>query len=208
VVRGAFYKREQGDLATDESANVPHGLTIPTALADRPLVWLDTLRLADCQAEERRWKNRGEAELIARLLKQLVQDPLLQLQGRPDRIAVLTPYWDQHDCLSQAVPESFRPFVHIVDAFQGRQADIVIVSLVRVNYQPVDDPFGRLGHLASDERINVMLSRARRLLVCVGNHDHFAGSLDTRWPEVCRIMRETGVKVTLDADSVLAGARP
>lgn len=208
VVRGAFYKRERGDLATDESANVPHGLTIPTALADRPLVWLDTLRLADCQAEERRWKNRGEAELIARLLKQLMQDPLLRLQGRPDRIAVLTPYWDQHDCLSQAVPESFRPFVHIVDAFQGRQADIVIVSLVRVNYQPEDDPFGRLGHLASDERINVMLSRARRLLVCVGNHDHFARSLDTRWPEVCRIMRETGVKVTLDADSVLAGARP
>jgi AAA domain len=207
VVRGAFYKDDRSDLATDDSANVAHGVTMPAELAGRPLVWLDTLRLTECQAEERRWKNRGEAELVARLLKRLAQDPVLRLDGRTDRIAVLTPYWDQHDYLSRVVPESFRPFIHIVDSFQGRQADIVIVSLVRTNFQPEDDPFARLGYLASDERINVMLSRARHLLVCVGNHDHFERSRGTRWPEVCRIMREAGVKVTLDADSAWAVAK-
>jgi AAA domain-containing protein len=205
VIRTAFYK---GQLDTDDSANVIHDVEKPTFLAARPLVWLDTSRLPNCQAEERQWKNRGEAEVVAKLLQQLAPDPLRHAKGRQDRIAVLTPYWDQYGYLSQMVPERFRPFIYIVDSFQGRQADIVIVSLVRVNYQPEDEPLARLGYLASHERTNVMLSRARQLLVCVGNFGHFARSSGTPWPEVCRIVTEVGATVTPDTKSDFGGTKP
>src|SRR5258708_1740391 len=48
-----------------------------------------------------------------------------------------------------------------VDAFEGAEADIVIVDLVRSN------PRGITGFLEVHNRINVAMSRAKRLLVVV-----------------------------------------
>lgn len=50
-----------------------------------------------------------------------------------------------------------------VDSFQGLEADIVILSLVRSNQ------FGSIGFLAEENRICVALSRARYGLYVIGN---------------------------------------
>ncbi len=50
-----------------------------------------------------------------------------------------------------------------IDAVQGREADVVFFSVTRSNEQ------GRSGFLNSSQRINVALSRARKLLVIVGD---------------------------------------
>ena len=50
-----------------------------------------------------------------------------------------------------------------VDNFQGEEADVVIVSLVRSNAS------GDIGFLKAPQRINVLLSRARSALVLIGN---------------------------------------
>lgn len=50
-----------------------------------------------------------------------------------------------------------------VDNFQGEESDIVIVSLVRSNSE------GRIGFLTSEQRINVLFSRAREGMFVVGN---------------------------------------
>jgi superfamily I DNA and/or RNA helicase len=75
-----------------------------------------------------------------------------------------------------------------VDRFQGMEKNVVIVSMVRSNKiatshnQEADyDLYGELGysHQASlgfaefPNRLNVALSRARRLLIIVGNSEHF-----------------------------------
>jgi superfamily I DNA and/or RNA helicase len=59
----------------------------------------------------------------------------------------------------------FRRLVRIdtVDAYQGKENSIVIVSLVRSNRH------GEVGHVGSNNRCNVALSRAKERLVVVGS---------------------------------------
>ena len=74
-----------------------------------------------------------------------------------------------------------------VDRFQGMERNIVVVSMVRSNKlasfqgQQPDEVYGELGYplqeslgfAESPNRLNVALSRARRLLIVVGNNEHF-----------------------------------
>lgn len=75
-----------------------------------------------------------------------------------------------------------------VDRFQGMERNIIIVSMVRSNkistsqnQQPDYELYGNLGYrkqeslgfAESPNRLNVALSRARRLLIIVGNSEHF-----------------------------------
>jgi hypothetical protein len=60
-----------------------------------------------------------------------------------------------------------------VDQFQGSEADVVIVSLVRNNALV---PWKSIGFLKESNRMNVLLSRARQKLIIVGSWDFF----DTR----------------------------
>jgi ATP-dependent exoDNAse (exonuclease V) alpha subunit len=57
-------------------------------------------------------------------------------------------------------------FVGTVDSFQGSEADVVIVSLVRNNGRT---GVGALGFLRDRRRMNVALSRAKCQLVIVGS---------------------------------------
>jgi hypothetical protein len=60
--------------------------------------------------------------------------------------------------------------VDTVDAFEGEEADIVIISLVRSNEEE------RIGFLKKAQRLNVAVSRAKKLLVVVGDPATVTGS--------------------------------
>lgn len=85
-------------------------------------------------------------------------------------VAVLTGYGEQKQRLKTAIQtrlhewRSFSEiFINVVDASQGREADMVIFSVTR------SEAHG-LGFLREMERINVALSRAKELLAIVGDH--------------------------------------
>ena len=66
--------------------------------------------------------------------------------------------------------------LNTVDKFQGMERNIIIVSTVRSNKYKTGNtiiPNNNPGFAKSPERLNVALSRARRLLVVVGNSDFF-----------------------------------
>jgi superfamily I DNA and/or RNA helicase len=67
-----------------------------------------------------------------------------------------------------------------VDAFQGNQAKVVIVSLVRNNDGELKRP---LGFLDDATRMNVLFSRAEQLLVLVGSWNFFQNQLGNIDPE-------------------------
>jgi hypothetical protein len=62
--------------------------------------------------------------------------------------------------------------VGTVDAFQGMEFDVVLLSLTRSNGLAASDEIGRrrkFGHLLLENRLNVAMSRQKRLLVVVGD---------------------------------------
>jgi superfamily I DNA and/or RNA helicase len=69
--------------------------------------------------------------------------------------------------------------INNVDGFQGEERDIMIISLVRSNNKH------DIGFSASPNRINVALSRAKRLLIIIGNKKTFRKN--RYWKEVLNI---------------------
>ncbi|MGH7640935.1 MAG: AAA domain-containing protein, partial [Candidatus Dormibacteria bacterium] len=106
-------------------------------------------------------RNDAEVKVCAQVVRILDErtDPGLSL-------AVIAMYADQVDRLRQSLSRRrFRRSVRIdtVDSFEGREEDMVVISLVRSNER------GRIGFLRVPNRLNVAISRARRLVVCVGD---------------------------------------
>ncbi|MFG2333360.1 AAA domain-containing protein [Streptomyces sp. NPDC048604] len=181
-------------LTTHDSANELHDVSSPAFLAERPLVWLDTTGVARC-GDEGYWTNEGEVDLVDRLvtgMKPAPSDP-----SDPDArrsLAVLTPYAAQAALLKQR--GSLRGRVHTVHSFQGREAQRVVVSLVRSTVR--GNMLQSVGHVGQAEVINVLMSRARRLLVMVGSLSHFAEHGGSDWRLVTDTVKRFGKIVPVD----------
>lgn len=141
--------------------------------------------------------NYGEVETINRLLTKFEQSSsfrsyLDQFPKIEDKqIGIISFYGKQIKQLRSIAHEhSSLPIrVSTVDRFQGMERNIVIVSMVRSNIiqssrnqQPDKKRYPEfgypkqtsLGFAQSPNRLNVALSRAKRLLIIVGNRDLFS----------------------------------
>jgi superfamily I DNA and/or RNA helicase len=111
----------------------------------------------------------GREEAIGTSYRNNVEvDAALSVQDLADEedVVFLCPYVAQ--CRLFLSKGTSRP-VHTVDSFQGREADVVILSMVR-------DGTSGVGFWSDIRRVNVALTRARRrLIVLVSN-------LETGWP--------------------------
>lgn len=104
--------------------------------------------------------NENEAAIVLRHLT------LLRERGiAPHHVAVLSPYAAQVSLLAAQLRAAFGPDVEVgtVDGMQGRERDVVVVSLVRSNDAK------EVGFLEDRRRLNVAMTRARRQLVIVGD---------------------------------------
>ena len=90
-------------------------------------------------------------------------------EGLPaQEIAVISPYRAQAARLAAAL-EPLGIEVDTVDAFQGREAEAVLVSCVRSNAE------GQLGFLTDLRRMNVALTRAKAHAFVVGDSATLGG---------------------------------
>lgn len=102
-----------------------------------------------------------------------------------DSIAIISPYSAQVSLLRELITEQeemilhSQPEINSIDAFQGREKDVVILSLVRSN------PDGVVGFLGEMRRINVAMTRAKKQLVIIGDSETL--SRDTELKELVRI---------------------
>ena len=154
--------------------------TIPLKMFEsKPLVWLSTASRSD-RKEERisdSYRNSCEAKIIFEQLLE-IDEELGELKLKKET-AIIAGYRGQRDRLTRLYESSYKARfrnmtveINTVDAFQGRETDIVFYSVVRSN----DD--GKLGFLKDARRLNVAFSRARELLVVVGDHQCAQRRLD------------------------------
>lgn len=77
-----------------------------------------------------------------------------------DEVVFISPYAGQVE-LAKSQLENIR--VSTIDSFQGQEADVVILSLVRSN------PDGNIGFLKDYRRMNVAMTRAKQKLIVIGD---------------------------------------
>ncbi|WP_421872272.1 AAA domain-containing protein [Marinoscillum sp.] len=113
--------------------------------------------------------NEEEARFVLKRLEETL-DELSTRDERIPSVGIIAPYKAQSELLKRYIQETAiseealkRITINSVDAFQGQERDIMFISLVRSN------PNGEIGFLANERRMNVAMTRARHLLVMVGD---------------------------------------
>lgn len=165
-------------------------------------------------------KNDAEVEAVKTVVTALTQaegfKKYREFFGEDEEIGVITFYLPQMLALRDALYPSLAkmrnawknfeqnkfnnvfeiPFrINTVDRFQGMERNIIIVSTVRSNRRKfengkITEKNQDLGFAKSPARINVAFSRARRLLIIVGNARHFSQREDYR--KIIKKIRSNG----------------
>lgn len=147
-----------------------HKLETGVRPADRPVVPLQGLDLgtmavihvgASEYSQGLSKSNEGEAECVEHLVR------AMQATCALSEVGVITPYSAQVARIRQSLRglgrEADQVQVSSVDAFQGSEKEVIVLSMVRSNLR------GDIGFVADWRRLNVAATRAKRLLVVVGN---------------------------------------
>lgn len=154
---------------------------------------------AHVRGREHQGENQDEVSIIAAILREFIA--WARKKGPPKRdkptlweVACLCFYVKQERALSQmlqTVTQDERKtrfqvrdapvevVCGTVDRFQGREADLVMLSMRNT---------GRVGFLDSPNRLNVAVTRARQQLVVVGNAEYFG---DCRISELEELAKRT-----------------
>lgn len=190
VVSEAFYKGRLSNEAKRAKAAIeePPPFNVLDPLPPSPIVIANFKHVSATGARKSveharpRWHNPGEVEAVVKILG------CLRAKGgkeaiKPPSLVVLSFYNAQVDKLSERIDgamrsgslahlQSFRSVVRggkwvtTVDGFQGNEADVVVLSLVRNN---PGSGVRALGFLRDKRRMNVALSRAKSKLIIVGS---------------------------------------
>jgi ATP-dependent RNA/DNA helicase IGHMBP2 len=154
----------------------------PDPLRPGPLLFIDT---AGRGWEERRSQddpstsNPEQAQRAAAELRRLLGRGLSTAQ-----VALITPYHAQARLLRDLLRAEINAGLDVgtVDSFQGREAEVILVDLVRSNER------AEIGFLADTRRMNVAITRARSLLIILGDsatigaHPYYAAFLASLEP--------------------------
>ncbi|QEG41931.1 AAA domain-containing protein [Roseimaritima ulvae] len=146
---------------------------IETPLTTQPIEFIDT---AGAEYEEQLEPdgesklNPKEATLVVRLVRELMEAGV-----QPAQIGIIAPYAAQVRLLRGRLDIAGLE-VDTVDGFQGREKEVVLLTMVRSNDS------GEIGFLSDTRRTNVALTRAKRKLIMIGDsatlaHHPFYASL-------------------------------
>ncbi|XP_068637140.1 probable helicase MAGATAMA 3 isoform X1 [Aristolochia californica] len=168
----------QGRLTDSESvANLPDEIYYKDPLL-KPYVFYDITHGKEShRGGSVSYQNIHEAQFCLRLFEHLQK--ILKSLGINNKVSVgiITPYKLQLKCLQREFDEVLNSdegrdlYINTVDAFQGQERDVIIMSCVRASNHGV-------GFVADIRRMNVALTRARRALWVMGNANALVQSDD------------------------------
>lgn len=138
----------------------------PWPASECPMFFLVTQGAEEIAGSGTSYLNRTEAANVEKITTRFLKAGL-----KPEQIGIITPYEGQRAYLVQYM--QYQGSLHSklyqeieiasVDAFQGREKDIIIMSCVRSNEHQ------GIGFLNDPRRLNVALTRAKYGIIIVGN---------------------------------------
>ena len=156
-----------------------HGLTIPGFIEPQThAIWVNVNTYESQPSGSTSYVNYGELDAIKTVIKALQKadgfQKFMDSQEKPEdkEIGIITFYGAQYGKIKEMykdgkIDKSLLCRINVVDKFQGMERNIIIISTVRSNKEK------HYGFAEDIRRINVGFSRARRLLIVIGNRDFF-----------------------------------
>ncbi|XP_010261244.1 PREDICTED: uncharacterized protein LOC104600108 isoform X2 [Nelumbo nucifera] len=186
----------QGRLTDSESvSNLPDEIYYKDPLL-RPYLFYDITHGREShRGGSVSYQNIHEAQFCLRLYEHL-QKTLKSLGVGKVSVGIITPYKLQLKCLQREFEEVLNSeegkdlYINTVDAFQGQERDVIIMSCVRASNHGV-------GFVADIRRMNVALTRARRALWVMGNANALMQSDD--WAALITDARARSCYVDMDS---------
>ncbi|EPS95782.1 hypothetical protein FOMPIDRAFT_1131751, partial [Fomitopsis schrenkii] len=103
-------------------------------------------------------------------------------------VAVLTPYSRQAQSLKQELPQKAGAVVRTTDGFQGREADVCILSTVRANIE------GDIGFVEDARRLNVAWTRPKLGLIIIGSRSTLTAN-SALWKRALAACKEVEIQL-------------
>lgn len=168
-----FYNNvlEAHESVADQTLKVQQGQPVTlngvdmSTVVTSPIVFCDTVGV-DGMAEDvlenmnASKSNQGEISIVEKYLD------MIHVPGITEDVCIISPYLKQAELIRKAIHTKHSTIeVSTVDSFQGREGDVVIISLVRSNQQKI------VGFLSDYRRLNVAITRARRHVFIVGDSE-------------------------------------
>ncbi|OKY78936.1 MAG: Superfamily I DNA/RNA helicase [Candidatus Methanohalarchaeum thermophilum] len=127
---------------------------------ENPTIFLDTSNL---NAPERTRKDSTSKEnpKEAKIAKNITEE-YIKAKINQENIAIIAPYDDQVDLIDRKLNYDDLE-IKTVDGFQGREKEIIVISLTRSNES------NEIGFLKDLRRLNVSLTRSKRKLIVIGD---------------------------------------
>ena len=89
---------------------------------------------------------------------------------KPEQLGVITTYAKQVELLERNLQKDYNGLeIKSVDGFQGREKEVIVLSLVRSNKSK------NIGFLVENRRLNVAVTRARRQLIVICDSSTVSG---------------------------------
>ncbi|KAM5569455.1 putative RNA helicase SDE3 [Rosa sericea] len=135
---------------------------------DFPVVFFGIQGCDEREGNNPSWFNRTEASKVVEVTKRLTAGKNLSEED----IGVITPYRQQVLKLKKAFEDLDMPDIKVgsVEQFQGQEREVIIISTVRstIKHNEFDRTYC-LGFLSNPKRFNVAITRAKSLLIIIGN---------------------------------------
>ena len=144
-----FYGSELKSHFTTENKGLKDGFF------GKNVVFIENTGLEHIHKGATSYSNESEADLVFELVLQYKKRGL-----SAEDIGIISPYINQVKMIKDRMP-----FVEVntIDGFQGREKNVIVISLVRSNDK------GNIGFLKDLRRLNVALTRAINELIVIGN---------------------------------------
>ncbi|XP_055631253.1 putative helicase MOV-10 [Toxorhynchites rutilus septentrionalis] len=144
-----------------------------------PIIFESTMGKLDREKDSTSYFNRKEIELVDFYLKKIISAGINDRTVVQQDIGIISPYKKQCIKLKQMCQRHGWNDIEIgsVEAFQGREKPIMLLTTVRSGTNGV-------GFLNNVKRLNVALTRARALLIVIGNPETL--QQDVNWYEFIR----------------------